>query len=1086
MARQTINVGTSPNAKDGDPIRSAFQKVNANFTELYNTAGADVQIPTQTGNNGKYLTTNGTTLSWSSINVSYTASNTAPTISAGALWFNTEEGKLYVNYNNTWVDSNPTEIDPSAIRFNNLNQIELPEGGDIVDVNGNSVLGVTSYNDLTNKPTIPSIGNIEFRNDSMNDINGILITNASQITQPTAGITIPANGSGAVSITNLNNVWTFTDRLTLPTPTSEIFTLTFDASHYTPSIGKPSLTLTSEPWELEGQIQYEQNGTATLQLNNIWPILINPGYSSGDTFTFDTSVHGLPDYTLTIVLNNVVLPGGAGWTANVAASQLPAYPSSISANGAIKLTANTESWVFGGDGNLHFPDGSFQGTAFVGLAATAQDLYKDGEIFIGIGNGLTTTQQWTFGTDGNLTAPGTINAKDQIKIEAADVDTLYETYQELVQQLTDAFTVENYTGQGYPASKDSYAAIVRAKALNPLIPDSWIPLSNSLRNAYFTWAASSITLTVDGSGFVIANGGGTSWRFEEATGLRFPDNTYQTTAFVGSALRLKSTDGSQTVTLGNNGQLTVPGQIRKDGGLYLNSGGDGISSTVFVNGTAGSVILRTDNGTTLKSLTLDVDGVLTLPNNTTIGNDLAGEYSDTFLCVPWGYTGDAGLFSSNSITRPWFNPLIATVTVGWYVSGPLLNGVKEITEIVEQGNGDRAFKVDLTDGSAWADVDITIPYRFYTPDYALVYNGTRLTVDSHEWNFTQAGDLTIPGNINEKAGNGLEISVHNNRNNDGTPGSALLSLTNNDVVNGEKLTQLDVGAYNIELSTDYTGVFTGARRTWEFDRNGVLTFPDSTAYTGKGITIPVNQSLTVNLPFDDGISGTTTFKINAGMIPSIKLPGGNGIIYAGTENNANKWGLDSANKTFYFPDAGDGVSPQIRYSTPGDDGMQLFTAAKPIKITTASNTNWTFGTTGTLTLPASGNVVDSTGVSQLANRVEGSWTVTAGTNNYSFTVPANGAYHMWVRGNIPNGIISYVATVHITNPNVPVIGSQRGYNYTDGGSPILLTSMPTQFVGTEGTIATGSISGTTNNVFVFGISNTSGSNQTVYWGYTKI
>jgi hypothetical protein len=424
------------------------------------------------------------------------------------------------------------------------------------------------------------------------------------------------------------------------------------------------------------------------------------------------------------------------------------------------------------------------------------------------------------------------------------------------------------------------------------------------------------------------------------------------------------------------------------------------------------------------------------------------------------------------------------VTVGWYVSGPGLIGVKQITEIIENGNGDRTFRIDQTDGSAWAGVPVEIPYRFYTPDYTLVYNGTRLTVDSNEWNFNQAGNLTIPGNINEKVGNGLEISVHNNRNNDGTPGNELLSLTNNDAVNGQTYTKLNVGAYNIELSTDYSGVFTGARRTWEFDRDGVLTFPDATTSTGKGITVPVDQSLTVNLSFDSGPSNiNTSFKVNP---LSIKLPTGNGNIFSNGETAAERWSLDSANKTFYFPDAGDGVSPQIRYSTPGNDGMQLFTAAKPIKITTASNTNWTFGTTGTLTLPASGNVVDSTGVSQLANRVEGSWTVTAGTNNYSFTVPANGAYHMWVRGNMPNGIISYIATVHVTNTNVAVLGTQRAWNYTDGGSPILLTSMPSQIIGAEGTISTTTGLGTTNNVFVFGISNTSGSNQTVYWGYTKI
>ena len=35
MAKQSINVGTAANDKKGDSLRAAFQKVNANFTELY-------------------------------------------------------------------------------------------------------------------------------------------------------------------------------------------------------------------------------------------------------------------------------------------------------------------------------------------------------------------------------------------------------------------------------------------------------------------------------------------------------------------------------------------------------------------------------------------------------------------------------------------------------------------------------------------------------------------------------------------------------------------------------------------------------------------------------------------------------------------------------------------------------------------------------------------------------------------------------------------------------------------------------------------------------------------------------------------
>ena len=39
MAKQTINIGTSPNDGTGDALRNAFDKTNDNFTELYNGAG---------------------------------------------------------------------------------------------------------------------------------------------------------------------------------------------------------------------------------------------------------------------------------------------------------------------------------------------------------------------------------------------------------------------------------------------------------------------------------------------------------------------------------------------------------------------------------------------------------------------------------------------------------------------------------------------------------------------------------------------------------------------------------------------------------------------------------------------------------------------------------------------------------------------------------------------------------------------------------------------------------------------------------------------------------------------------------------
>ena len=42
MAKQVINIGTSANDGTGDPLRTAFDKVNDNFTELYNDDSGDV------------------------------------------------------------------------------------------------------------------------------------------------------------------------------------------------------------------------------------------------------------------------------------------------------------------------------------------------------------------------------------------------------------------------------------------------------------------------------------------------------------------------------------------------------------------------------------------------------------------------------------------------------------------------------------------------------------------------------------------------------------------------------------------------------------------------------------------------------------------------------------------------------------------------------------------------------------------------------------------------------------------------------------------------------------------------------------
>lgn len=82
MAKQTINIGTSPNSKTGDTIRDAFTKTNSNFNELYAHLVADVQIPSQTNNAGKVLKTTGSSLLFE--NITYAEITGKPTLFSGS------------------------------------------------------------------------------------------------------------------------------------------------------------------------------------------------------------------------------------------------------------------------------------------------------------------------------------------------------------------------------------------------------------------------------------------------------------------------------------------------------------------------------------------------------------------------------------------------------------------------------------------------------------------------------------------------------------------------------------------------------------------------------------------------------------------------------------------------------------------------------------------------------------------------------------------------------------------------------------------------------------------------------------------
>jgi hypothetical protein len=150
----------------------------------------------------------------------------------------------------------------------------------------------------------------------------------------------------------------------------------------------------------------------------------------------------------------------------------------------------------------------------------------------------------------------------------------------------------------------------------------------------------------------------------------------------------------------------------------------------------------------------------------------------------------------------------------------------------------------------------------------------------------------------------------------------------------------------------------------------------------------------------------------------------------------------------------------------------------------ANNTAFNNGISARLTTSSFNEYTASLNTS-FPSKTIGSWSVPAGASTQSFTVDWNHSYQLWVIGNIPNGIISWIANVNVTNANVPIVGSQYGWYYVDGNA-LVLTSIPVQIVGVNGAISTTSFGTITSNTFEFGITNNSGTTQTINYGYIKI
>jgi len=242
--------------------------------------------------------------------------------------------------------------------------------------------------------------------------------------------------------------------------------------------------------------------------------------------------------------------------------------------------------------------------------------------------------------------------------------------------------------------------------------------------------------------------------------------------------------------------------------------------------------------------------------------------------------------------------------------------------------------------------------------------------------------------------------------------------------------------------------------------------------------VQAEQSSNYNVPYcievvDTPSAGTYTYTLKT-------TSGGNGTFNFGEAAGPTITAIELASALGPTGSTGrTGATGQAGSSGTGYTGATGQVGSSGTGFTGATGPTGATGSTG-----AASTVTGPTG-SIGSSRTTGSWTLATGANTVSFTVPINGTYSLWVNGNIPNGIVTYTATVVVTNTNVPVVGSSYGWYYSAGGA-LVLTAIPTQIIGTVNGISTATVSTTTANVFTFGITNNSVTSQVVNYGYISL
>lgn len=221
MAKQLVNIGTSPNDGTGDPLRNAMSKLNDNLNEIYNALGDGTNLA-DIVNIDRELDSAGLANKISFLHddlADLQAVN--PSLYEGTVGFVTETGSLYYAHDGAWnklLTSDPSGVitdytDPLGKHAYANNITNAETSGYVLQSNGDDTYtwvagGGGGGGSANTFGTIAVAGQTDVKADSTIDTLTLVAgSNITITTNPAADeITINASGSGGGSGTDLNSL----------------------------------------------------------------------------------------------------------------------------------------------------------------------------------------------------------------------------------------------------------------------------------------------------------------------------------------------------------------------------------------------------------------------------------------------------------------------------------------------------------------------------------------------------------------------------------------------------------------------------------------------------------------------------------------------------------------------------------------------------------------------------------------------------------------------------------------------------------------------------------------------------------------